>query len=313
MVPKHSLRKPGASAGRTWARGKESWQRRLRFDLLGRNPFSWLAARDRGPVLVASWFLALAALVWAALFFLGGRGRFVTSDAIFASIIVHQVLNWILAYAAGKRFAEQRQSGGFEIVLTTPLNVSDIVDGQNKGLLIQFRTVWVMVATVDLVFMGSGFSAGGWDMPAIVSYISAGSALLLLWFALHLETASRAMWISAWTGRPGHAAFCAVRPNLWTLLWLWFVWRGGLGRNPQHHELTVIVIAVVLLLIALGIFSSRRFLRQKLATEFRAIACAPIPARGDKRFKSWKPKMIYPPRPLGPLRTPRNRAQRFPA
>jgi hypothetical protein len=58
-----------------WTRGNRRWQRR-RLDLLRHNPFSWLAARDRGPVLVAACFLALAAVVWTVwtvlLFF---RGR----------------------------------------------------------------------------------------------------------------------------------------------------------------------------------------------------------------------------------------------
>ena len=34
-----------------------------------------------------------------------------------------------------------------------------------------------------------------------------------------------------------------------------------------------------------GGFRQRRILREKLARELRLIACAPIPARGDKRFK----------------------------
>jgi hypothetical protein len=54
-------------------------------------------------------------------------------------------------------------------------------------------------------------------------------------------------------------------------------------------------VAVVLLLISMGVFSSRRFVRDKLRLELRAIACAPVPARGEKRFKSWNPKLVYPP------------------
>jgi hypothetical protein len=278
-----------------WTRGSAIWQRRLRARLLFRNPFSWLAARDRGPVLAAQAVLAVAGLAWAAIFLLGVRRRFVTGDAILASIIVHQVLNWILAYAAGKRFAEERQSGGFEILLTTPVDVWSIIDGQNKGLIIQFKSVWLMALALDAVFMWSGFAAGGWETPAIVSYVCAWSVLVLLWFAVHLETASRAMWISAWTGRPGYAAIHAMKANLWNLLFLWFICMGGLGRNPQRHVIGLMVIAILLAFLVMGVFSSRRFLREKLGLELRAIASAPIPARGEKRFKGWNPKAIYPP------------------
>ena len=31
----------------------------------------------------------------------------------------------------------------------------------------------------------------------------------------------------------------------------------------------------------------------------RAIACAPVPARGDKRFRQWNPQLIYPPDHFG--------------
>jgi len=43
----------------------------------------------------------------------------------------------------------------------------------------------------------------------------------------------------------------------------------------------VLAIAVAVF----GGFRQRRILREKLARELRLIACTPIPARGDKRFK----------------------------
>lgn len=49
---------------RAWMRGGQAWRHRLRTKLDGGHPFCWLAARDRGPVLLARGYLALAAGLW---------------------------------------------------------------------------------------------------------------------------------------------------------------------------------------------------------------------------------------------------------
>jgi len=48
-------------------------------------------------------------------------------------------------------------------------------------------------------------------------------------------------------------------------------------------------------------FGRRHRLRQKLSKELRLIACTPIPARHDKRFKNWDPNKIFPPSPWGKM------------
>ena len=54
-------------------------------------------------------------------------------------------------------------------------------------------------------------------------------------------------------------------------------------------------IAAAFYLGAIVSFARRHGLREKLARELRLIACAPIPSRGDKRFKKWDPDTIFPP------------------
>lgn len=46
---------------------------------------------------------------------------------------------------------------------------------------------------------------------------------------------------------------------------------------------------------------SPQVLKEKLVRELRMIACAPIPARGDRRFASWNPEEILPPGRWGDL------------
>jgi ABC-type Na+ efflux pump permease subunit len=259
----------------------------------------------------------MAALLWLA----GWRARgmpWLNPRAAFASsIVLHLCFNWILAYAAGKRLAQERQSGGFEVLLTTPLDPVAIVDGQCKALLVQFRSVWLTVFVFDVVLCGSGFAAPGWSAAVAGIYLAAWCVLVAFWFAKHLETASQAMWISAWTGRPAYAAIQAIKPThlrphmppphhpayaaiqaikptVGILVWVWLVSATrGLSRRPTNALAAVFVLALSSAVFAS--FRKRRVLREKLARELRLIACAPIPARGDKRFRKWDPDRIFPP------------------
>ena len=279
-----------------WARGGEGWRQRLRAHLLPDHPFCWLAARDRRPALFAQAFLGMAALLWLAGWAVCGRVWLRPANAFVSSIGIHLCLNWILAYAAGRRLAEERQTGGFEVLLSTPLDPAAIVDGQCKALLVQFRSVWVIAFVFDMVLCGSGFAATGWSAATAAIYLAAWCLLVPFWFAKHLETASRAMWISAWTGRPAYAAIQAMKSALPVIVWVWIM-SGGAFRGLSSRPSLVMAAFVVLAIFGaiFGNFATRRKLREKLARELGLIACAPIPSRGDKRFKKWDPDLIFPP------------------
>ena len=284
---------------RTWARGGQRWRDRLRARLLANQPFCWLAARDRPPVLLAYGVLAVAGSLWLAGWAAAGPRWLRPPNPFISSIVLHQALNLVGAYAAGRRFAEERLSGGFEILLTAPLKAAEIVEGQCKAVVVQFRGVGEAALLLDLVFCWTGLAALNPNAPTIVAYLSAWVLMLCFWFAMHLTSASRAMWISAWTGRPAYAAMKAGG-SFWSLLvWAWILSRPGLGAfwgNPR--QLWFLGLALIPILLT---FSLRFVLRQKLTRELRLIASAPIPARGDSRFKKWDPNKIFPPDPMGEL------------
>ncbi len=302
------------------ARGDRWWRRRLRARWLAKNPFCWLAARDRRPALLAHGFLIALALLWLAGWLAMGGRWLKPLNALACSIVLHLCFNWILAYAAGKRLAEARQSGGLEVLLTLPVDPAAIVDGQCRALLVQFRTVWLAVFGLDVVLCTTSLAVPGWTQATTIIYLLAWGTVLLYWFALHLETASRAMWISAWTGRPAYAALHSAKGSLALLLWLWILSRGALSFPTQAPAAgPVVIVAVLLYLATLLGFARRRLLREKLARELRLIACAPIPSRGDKRFKKWDPDLIHPPGRWGELhlapavtRRPRSRWRQQP-
>jgi ABC-type Na+ efflux pump permease subunit len=283
-------------------RGTAPWRRALRARWMSRNPFCWLAARDRGPALFAQAFLAVAVLLWILGWAAIGTRWLSPGNAFTCSIVLHLCFNWILAYTAGRRLADERQAGSFEVLLTVPLDPKTIVDGQCRALLVQFRTVWITVFLLDVVLSGGGFTVSGWTTPGAAFYVAAWGVLVPYWFANHLETASCAMWISAWTGRPAYAALQAMRRMVWVPFWLWVVVRDlPRPRFPVPAAALIVILAAVFYVGGLICFARRHRLREKLARELRLIACAPIPARGDKRFKKWDPDLIYPPGRWGEL------------
>ena len=68
-----------------------------------------------------------------------------------------------------------------------------------------------------------------------------------------------------------------------------------LGNFPKGNVEELIWVVVIASVVILRSFGRAGVLRQKLSRELRAIACAPIPVRGDKRFKDWDPERIFPP------------------
>jgi ABC-type Na+ efflux pump permease subunit len=280
---------------RGWVTSASNARRRLRTRLLDEHPFAWVAGRNRGPALIAQIFVVVVALIYFGLFSTVGSGWLTVGNALMASAIVHLGLHWIVAYAAGKRFAEERQSGGFEVLLTTPLPVKEIVGGQIKGLLVQFKITWCIVTAFDVLLACSNFFRFNWSPGTVLVYLAMWAVLILLWYSVHVETAARAMWISTWTGRPGYAAVHAMRANIWSLVWLWFLWRGPFRRSLTVPSAEIVILVIFLVFVMLAAFGNRGTLRDKLVRELRDIACAPIPARSDKRFKNWDAKRIFPP------------------
>jgi ABC-type transport system involved in multi-copper enzyme maturation permease subunit len=266
-----------------WAGADGRWKR-----VLGTNPFCWLVVRERGPAALAHAFLVAIILLWLALY-LTGSARRNPANAVLVSIVMHVGLNWILAYAAARRLSEERRNGGLEILLTTPFSTRDLVEGQLRGLLLRFRTVAVFVPFLDLGLMYSGVATQDWPDATNFAYCLAWLPMLWFWLAVHLATIPRAMWIGAWTGRPGYAAIQSMRNFFWGFVWL------GAPAMVGIYGASVCVGFFVIPAMALSGYRDRHFLRQKLAHELRAIACAPIPAKGDKKFKRWNPRSIYPP------------------
>ncbi len=293
-----------------WTRGGEQWQRRLRARYLSHQPLCWVAARDRVPVLFSMLFLGIMTALWLGALAIWSYRWLRPPYAFLSSTVVHVGLNWILAYAAGRHLAEERQSGGFEVLLTTPVSSGAIIRGQAQALLMRFRGIFMCAFLLDWLFCASTAHSAGRSIASGILYVLVWAALMFYWFAAHLETSSLAMWISAWTGRAGYSAVQAIRTPLLIPFWLgiFFAWIVGAVNGGNAGWLLPLII---LLPAAFSSFARRRAIREKLGKELKWIAAAAIPSRHDKRFKSWNPQAIYAPGRWGELElrpaTPRKR------
>jgi outer membrane protein assembly factor BamB len=292
---------------RRWLRSGGFWRGRLRRRLLDGQPFSWLAARDQMPVLTAYGVLVMAVVLW--LIGLAQTGaRWLSPFAVLTTmVIIHYALNLAIAYAAARTFAEERLSGGFEVLLTTPLKTDEVVQGQLMSLALQFRTVVLLTLLADAVLCGIGFHSLGGSIPSACAYLITWTLLLAQLLEMHRESALRSMWISAWTGRPGFAALRTFGKHLWLVLWGWVFSLCFLGGSSLFKDsiglwcVLVLPLTPGLIVSTWLIYTWRVYLKEKLIKELRRIASAPIPSKHDKRFIIWSPHLIQAPGPWGDL------------
>ena len=285
---------------RRWLRNGGVWRRRWLKGLLEEQAFCWLAARNRAPVLAAYLILSLAGTVWIVGWGVLGPRWLTFLNALVSSIVLHQAFNLVSAYAAGQRLAEERLSGGFEVLLTSPLRVEEILEGQFKAIMLQFRLVALFVLVFDAVFCCVGFAALSQFGIARAAFLGGWVLMMIFWFAAHLESLWRAMWISLWTGRPAYGAMKASGRVWWMLLWIVF-FAQLFKSNIYQGGVVLLFCAGFVVFPIVATLGTAQILRNKLANEFKQIACAAIPSRSDKRFKHWVPEKIYPPGRWGEL------------
>jgi ABC-type transport system involved in cytochrome c biogenesis permease component len=179
-------------------RNGASWKRRLRFGSiadrlakhwrLNRNPFYWLSSRDQMPSLTAKIIIGFLGLIWigcyAGCYSSSGRTRepFLVMT-MFLGYGIHQVLKTLIAIEASRRLSEDRQSGALELLLVTPLPISNILSGQRRALWEIYRWPMIFTALINLCLFllltgRNPFHMHG-DDRVIFSEMLIGGALML--------------------------------------------------------------------------------------------------------------------------------------
>ncbi len=186
-----------------WSYGNAAQRVAFRTRLLNVSPCFWLGGRQRlKPVLVWT-FLGLSGCLWAWGAF-KWRDDWLHEGTYFATaLVLHLALKFWVASEACQRFGPDHRSGALELLLSTPLTVTEILRGQVLALKRQFMWPGLAVLGLDIIFMLAGArrlsSAGdnfwvwfcGVEMSLLVVDIFALS-WVGMWIGLTARRANRA-------------------------------------------------------------------------------------------------------------------------
>jgi ABC-type transport system involved in cytochrome c biogenesis permease component len=183
---------------------------RWRTALLDQNPFLWLCARKRlGPVLL--WLtLGFAGAAWIAGAWRYPRDFFDTGTYVVTAFVSHLALKLWFTVEACRRFADDRQSGALELLLSTPLDPQTILRGQHLALRRMFLWPVLALLAMDAFFVlaassnvtTSNSTMSGDQLQEFIFMFLAGILVFLVdlvtiawlgpWLALNARTGAKA-------------------------------------------------------------------------------------------------------------------------
>ena len=139
-----------------WLYGDAQKRKAFRTRLLNVNPFFWLAARVHSKPAGAWAFLGFMACWWLGMCLALGFHWTDESLSLTTGLMLGSVLKLWIAIEAGQRLAEDRKIGALELLLSTPLRVSEILRGQILALRRQFLkpcllailAIWILFVVV---------------------------------------------------------------------------------------------------------------------------------------------------------------------
>jgi hypothetical protein len=162
FVPRTWGDKPERAAARRWRwRDIGSWinygnparRNAFRTNTLDSNAYFWHAARARLKPLHVWLFLGLAGTWWIYCWIMNGHIWLDEATYVATTVVLNSSFKLWITLEAGQRLGEDRRSGAFELLLPTPLTVSDILRGQWLALRRQFLKPLLLVIVVEAVFI----------------------------------------------------------------------------------------------------------------------------------------------------------------
>ncbi len=181
---------------KTRAERQRNWRRRL----LDRNPFVWLAGRDRFRA-VSVWFFVLSMFVLFG--WMLARAPMTNSPDLLAGLafVIQGVLKiWLLSETC-TRFVEDRRAGAYELLLCSPMTVREIARGHAIALGRQFG------GPVLLLFIGEFLLVRSFPQPMARWYFGIPAAAFFFdlcalyqigrWRALFTNSITRAWFQTA--------------------------------------------------------------------------------------------------------------------
>lgn len=258
-----------------WAFGSQAERKAFRTRLLSRNAFFWLASRARlKPALVWSFLVLLASVwVWGS----AKHHRDWLNDTVY--VMTALILNWMfkgwVATEAAGRLAEERKAGSLELLLSTPLSVRDILQGQLLALRRQFLLPLVVVLILEALFVAAAIFEPSSTNHAFWGLFWPASMVLLV------ADLAALYWVGMWQGLTAKNVNRATTATLVRILifpWLacavcvLVLVLASLGRDSLLEPRPEFYLAFW---CASGLLTDlwfAAFARHKLLTEFRLMA-----------------------------------------
>ena len=269
---------------RDWTLGTEADQRVLRLRWLNINPVLWLARRERHRRAFFWGFLALYFALWFLSYLFLPKAWATSEGILVTGTLLHLVLKLWLALEASRRLASDKRNGVLELLLVTPIEVSDILRGLVIGLKRQFLLPFFVVTGIDVLLLLFGLSH------------SAKSATLPLFFlagmGLFAADAFCLTWVGLWEGlsaKDGSQAF--IRTLLQVLVFpsLLFVGLGGVifvsGSGSLEPLIACWFVVGYLTDLALCLITTSR-----LTEQFRSAATGVSESRPRRFWPIYRPK-----------------------
>ncbi len=236
---------PGAKAQRwrdswhRWSYGDPGERRQFQSRLLDINAFFWLAGRARlKPAHVWFAFAGLACLwSWGAV----EQGSEWMNPFVYflTSIVLNTTLKIWVASEAGRRLGEDRKIGALELLLSTPLSVPDILEGQLLALRRQFLGPLVVALTVEAVLLLASLQSNhGGDPDEIMVSVAYGAAIMIMLVADLLALSALGMWVSLTAKNPNRATGITVRRILvlpWAVILVVFLFGTMVNAFAQSN------------------------------------------------------------------------------
>ncbi len=225
------------AAWRSWSLGSETERRALRMRLLDINPILWRSGRERWKGRGVWVGLGIIACVWLGAALEYGDDFVGQPSYLAAAILMASWLKLTVAAEAAYAFSEDRRSGALELLLSTPLDVREIVQGQLQALQRHFLAPGVVV--LGIAFLGFLLAV------ADESLGSERSALTATWVAgivmLVADVAALAvvgMWMGLTQKNANHAAGATTGRILllpWAVYAFGMLWLAAAGLAVNYR------------------------------------------------------------------------------
>lgn len=239
------------------------------------NPVTWLVCRDRSGQRTIWAVLTCIGIAWACGWWYLGRDWLEYPVAIMTGLILGTTLKYSMATEACRRFSEDRHNGALELILSTPIRIRDILNGQNLGFWHMFLWPLIVVLILDALLFWGGSSFHYSNHSEMLAMFMAGMVVLvadlftLPWLGMWCSLRARNYTVAF------SQTFFLVTLLPWTLFVLSMVAgalldEAGIRLNPESYHVLGYWVFLSLATDALLFLRSSRNLRQRLRDEVAA-------------------------------------------